>query len=225
MPSCLAALADAFPTNLSVFCMTGSDEPDWPQIRRQYAAGALTLARIAERHGISVQRLARRARKEGWPARRRRPPGTGESPLRKAGGKAPTTAVRKGPRPRAAQSAPEGRRRETGATSLKARQALVRRLYKAIDTKLKQMERRMAHDMATNEGSSDRTAADHERDTRAIGALIANLSRVTEIEADLERLPESASPTDQHGDRQLADEAERFRREVAERLARLVRPA
>ncbi len=87
----------------------------------------------------------------------------------------------------------------------------------------------MAHDMATNKGTSDTTAADHERDTRAIGALIANLSRVTEIEADLERIPGSPSagtgPVDQQGDRQLADEAERFRREVAERLARIVGPA
>jgi hypothetical protein len=114
-------------------------------------------------------------------------------------------------------------------TSLKARRALVRRLYKAIDTKLKQMERRMAHDMATTKGPSDTTAADHERDSRAIGALIANLSRVTEIEADLERHPGTASPAEQqdaqHAERQLADEAERFRRDVAERLARLVRPA
>ncbi len=51
----------------------------------------------------------------------------------------------------------------------------------------------MAHDMATEKGSSDTTAADHERDTRAIGALIANLSRVTEIEADLERIPGTAA--------------------------------
>ena len=87
----------------------------------------------------------------------------------------------------------------------------------------------MAHDMATAEDNSDTSAADHERDTRAIGALIANLSRVTEIEADLERLPGSSSPASSqaahHAERQLADEAERFRGEVAERLARLVRPA
>jgi hypothetical protein len=108
---------------------------------------------------------------------------------------------------------------------LKARRALVRRLYKAIDTKLKQMERRMAHDMAAKDGGPDTTAADHERDTRAIGALIGNLSRVTEIEADLERLPGSSNPAYSQGDRQLAEEAERFRRDVAERLARLVRPA
>jgi hypothetical protein len=198
--------------------MTGSDDSDWPEIRRLYVAGTLTLARIAERHGISVQRIARRARNEAWPARPRRRPGAREGPARTSGGKPSTSADRKPP-------APEPRSQQAATPSLQARRALVRRLYKAIDTKLKQMERRMAHDMAKQKESSETTAADHERDTRAIGALIANLSRVTEIEADLERLPGSASPADQQGDRQLADEAERFRREVAERLARLVRPA
>lgn len=85
----------------------------------------------------------------------------------------------------------------------------------------------MAHDMATDERPAETSAADHERDTRAIGALIGNLSRVTEIEADLERIPGAAAPAadraKEQADRQLADEAERFRREVAERLARLVR--
>jgi hypothetical protein len=190
-----------------------------------YVAGVLTLARIAGGHGVSVQRIARRARNEGWPVRPRRTPGTRDGPPRKSDGKSAATAIRKQPLPGAARPVPKGGQLEAAATSLKAQQALVRRLYKAIDTKLKQMERRMAHDMATKEGSSDTTAADHERDTRAIGALIANLSRVTEIKADLERLPGSTSPANQQADRQLADEAERFRREVAERLARLVRPA
>lgn len=208
--------------------MTGSDQPDWQEVRRLYVAGALTLARIAERHGVSVQRITRRARSDGWPARSRRTSGAREGPSRRSSGKSTATRDRTEARSAAGSPPPKQRRGATAAattTSLKARRTLVRRLYKAIDTKLKQMERRMAHDMATKDGNADTTAADHERDTRAIGTLIANLSRVTEIEADLERLPGSASLTDQQGDRQLADEAERFRREVAERLARLVRPA
>jgi hypothetical protein len=206
--------------------MTGSDRTDWSGIRRLYVAGALPLARIAERHGISVQRIARRARRDGWPPRPRPAPGAREGPPPKPGAKKTAAAPsRQRAPPRTPQPAAERGTDPSTATSLKARRALVRRLYKAIDTKLKQMERRMAHDIAAQDGTSDTTAADHERDTRAIGALIANLSRVTEIEADLERLPGSASPASSQGDRQLADEAERFRRDVAERLARLVRPA
>jgi len=204
--------------------MTGSDQPDWQEVRRLYVAGALTLASIAERHGVSVQRITRRARGDGWPERSRRTSGAREGPPRRSNGKSTrsstqTPSVARSPSPKR-----RGAAAEATTTSLKARRTLVRRLYKAIDTKLKQMERRMAHDMATKDRNPDTTAADHERDTRAIGTLIANLSRVTEIEADLERLPGSASLADQHGDRQLADEAERFRREVAERLARLVQP-
>ena len=202
--------------------MTGSVQPDWQRIRRLYVAGALSLTAIAEQYGVSVQRIARRARNEGWPPRRKRASGARDSPIRKQNGEA---TPRRRSEPASATSPPKRHATTAAATTLKARRALVRRLYKAIDTKLKQMERRMAHDMATTEGPSDTTAADHERDTRAIGALIANLSRVTEIEADLERHPGVASPAEQQGDRQLADEAERFRRDVAERLARLVRPA
>jgi hypothetical protein len=202
--------------------MTGPVQPDWQRIRRLYVSGALSLAAIAEQYGVSVQRIARRARNEGWPPRLRRASGAREGPIRKRNGEA---AVNPRSAPATVKSPPKRHGTPAATTTLKARRALVRRLYKAIDTKLKQMERRMAHDMATTEGPSDTTAADHERDTRAIGSLIANLSRVTEIEADLERHPGAASPAEQQGDRQLADEAERFRREVAERLARLVRPA
>jgi hypothetical protein len=203
--------------------MTGSDQTDWSEIRRLYLDGEFAIAAIAERHGVSAQRITRRAQRERWPPRRPRHRNGAPSKPRDKPTASDPAAIPPSAKPRSTR--PAG---ATGsaARSLRARRALVRRLYTAIDTKLQQMERRMAHDMATEEGSTDTTAADHERDTRAIGALIANLSRVTEIEADLERIPgTAAAPAAQQGDRQLADEAERFRREVAERLARLVRPA
>ena len=210
--------------------MTGPDQPDWSEIRRLYLNGKLAIAGIAERHGVSAQRIARRAKRERWPPRRpRHSDGRPSKQPDKPADKPYATRVAA---PATKASPPKSRSKRpaaaTGSTarSLKARRTLVRRLYTAIDTKLQQMERRMAHDMATEQGSADTTAADHERDTRAIGALIANLSRVTEIEADLERIPgTAAAPIDQQAEHQLADEAERFRREVAERLERLVRPA
>jgi type IV secretory pathway VirB10-like protein len=214
--------------------MTGSDQPDWSEIRRFYLDGEFAIAAIAERHGVSAQRITRRAQRERWPPR---PPRRRTSATSKPRGKSDAKSATPSPSdPAATAPRPKSRPKRptvaTGSTarSFRARRALVRRLYTAIDTKLQQMERRMAHDMATEQGSSDTTAADHERDTRAIGALIANLSRVTEIEAELERIPGTAAvPAAQQGARdaehQLADEAERFRREVAERLARLVRPS
>jgi hypothetical protein len=210
--------------------MTGPDQPDWSEIRRLYLNGKLAIAGIAERHGVSAQRIARRAKRERWPPRRPRrsdgrPSKQSDKPAAKPYATRAAAPATKASPPKSPAKRPAA---ATGSTarSLKARRTLVRRLYTAIDTKLQQMERRMAHDMATQEGSSETTATDHERDTRAIGALIANLSRVTEIEADLERIPgTAAAPIDQQAEHQLADEAERFRREVAERLERLVRPA
>ena len=216
--------------------MTGSDQPDWSEIRRLYLDGEFSIAAIAERHGVSAQRITRRAQRDHWPPRPPRhrngvPSKTRDKPAAKPA-TPPTTRPKRTQVSATTPPPPKSRSKRpvpatgSAARSLKARRALVRRLYTAIDTKLQQMERRMAHDMANEEGSSDTTAADHERDSRAIGALIANLSRVTEIEADLERIPGTAAlPATQQADRQLADEAERFRREVAERLARLVRPA
>ena len=98
-----------------------------------------------------------------------------------------------------------------------ARRALIKRFYKAIDTKLKQMELRMKTDMEKGEGAA--SAADHERDTRAIGGLINQLGKISEYETDLDR------PTGQGEEfTALAAEAERYRRELAERLARLLPP-
>ena len=68
--------------------MTGSVQPDWQRIRRLYVAGALSLTAIAEQYGVSVQRIARRARNEGWPPRRKRASGARDGPIRKQNGEA-----------------------------------------------------------------------------------------------------------------------------------------
>ena len=105
-------------------------------------------------------------------------------------------------------------------STVTARRTLVRRFYKAIDTKPRQMELRMAKEIAKGEGSS--TAADHERDTRAIGGLINQLGKISEFESDLDR---PAGPRDDASAARLAEEAERYRRALAERLERLIKPA
>ncbi len=76
----------------------------------------------------------------------------------------------------------------------------------------------MSKDLDT---SDDATATDHERETRAIGALIDNLEKITEMEAGLGKSAgkrgASAGPATD-----LADEADRCRRELAHRLSRIV---
>jgi hypothetical protein len=107
-------------------------------------------------------------------------------------------------------------------TTLAARRRLLDRLVAAISMKLEQLERRMSKDLAQGD---DTPATDHERETRAIGALIDNLEKVTEIESGLKSNPAKRNGKSAVSAIDLADEAERCRRELAERLSRLVEAA
>jgi hypothetical protein len=82
------------------------------------------------------------------------------------------------------------------------------------------MELRMATEIAQGEETS--SAADHERDTRAIGGLINQLGKISEFEADLDR---PAGSRDAASAARLAEEADGYRRALAERLERLIQPA
>ena len=66
-------------------------------------------------------------------------------------------------------------------------------LYKAMDTELKLMERRMETQMTNLEKEADLTSADHERDTRVFGAMIKNIEQVKEMQADLDRVDRRAA--------------------------------
>jgi hypothetical protein len=88
-----------------------------------------------------------------------------------------------------------------------SQRAVIGRLYRAISLKLEHMEKRMASGEA-------RSAQDEERESRALASLINNFEKVTEAVAEL----------DTDGDKQRARvgaDAERMRREIAERLERL----
>lgn len=177
---------------------------DWHEIRRLYVDSDEPVAAIARRLGVAPRAIYDRARKDDWPRRADRgkppcvPPETQAPPLVTAG-------------------VPAG---------LAQRRALVRRLYRAIDTKLKVMELRMEKEL-TSSSKPAPSSADHERDTRAIATLIKTLESVTELEIGLDRAAggspanAAAGPDDA---RAIADEADRFRRELAERLQRLTSP-
>ena len=105
-----------------------------------------------------------------------------------------------------------------------ARRKLIQRLYKAMDTKLNLMERRMKTQLTNlRKAGSDLPSADHERDARAFGTIIKNIDQVKEMQADLERVAGGQPAT--AADAELFAEADRFRREIAERLARFIPPA
>ena len=90
-----------------------------------------------------------------------------------------------------------------------SQRAVIGRLYRAISLKLEHMEKRMA-------SGESRSAQDEERESRALATLINNFEKVTEAVAGLDKDGDAARKPGRTG----AD-AERMRREIAERLERL----
>lgn len=178
------------------------DDDTWARLREAYEAGGATPKAVAERFGVSVQRLAAKARAEGWtrPALPREKRKGRPNATRRAG------AAKK---PAAPGKAARTQNRGAGLPTQRAQRALIGRLYRAISLKLEHMEKRMASGDA-------RSAQDEERESRALATLINNFEKVTEAVAELDK--ERDAPRSARG----ADtDAERMRREIAERLERL----
>lgn len=91
------------------------------------------------------------------------------------------------------------------------RASVANRLYRAIDTKLNRLEARM-------HSGETLSPADSERETRELGTMVRSFEKLTELAA------ESDAPRGQAAERRqliTAEDAERMRREIAERLERL----
>lgn len=212
--------------------------PDWAIARRRYEETQDDIADICRDAGLDPRDLANRRRREKWRRQNPRPfPAARLAPAARRSGPEPEPSTRAS----AAASGTAGDRsasplstRQTSPrsavpprrppTSPVARRRLLDRLVQAISLKLEQLERQMIISLDT-ETADPTSATDHERETRAIGALIDNLEKVTEMETGLGSQKSgrgssgAAVPTD------LAREAERCRRELAERLSRLVEAA
>lgn len=206
-------------------------DPDaWDEVRRRRAAGE-SLSALSSAFGISATTISRHfAAKAATSAKtttaRRpasRPAVRTAKPARRASAKS------------AAQPAAKTRRHVPAGSG--ARRQLIARLYRAIDTKLKLMERRMNSEIdAIDAGGvgdaaasgSGRNSADHERETRAFGALVKTINSVRQMQAELDTLANAhtasaastANPS--AADARLAADAERYRRDIAERLAKFV---
>lgn len=178
------------------------DDETWADVRRAYEDGTASLKEMAARFGVTPQRIGVRAKKEGWAGRDRR---RRRGPM--AASEAGKTEATKGVGAAIRDEAPT--RRRAALPTRSAQRALIGRLYRAISLKLEHMEMRMASGEA-------RSAQDEERESRALATLISNFEKVTEAVADLDRDKDAARRTGRVG----AD-AERMRREIAERLERL----
>ncbi len=162
------------------------DDDTWAEVRRAYEQSPAPIMEIASTAGVTRQRIAARAKKDGWVRHgtRAAPPG---------------------------EDTPQTKKPATSAAlpTRGAQRALIGRLYRAISLKLEHMEKRMASGKA-------RSAQDEERESRALATLINNFEKVTEAVAELGKDRETQRTT-----RRANADAERMRREIADRLERL----
>jgi hypothetical protein len=108
----------------------------------------------------------------------------------------------------------------TASGTIPVRRRLIRRLFRIIEAELDLMESRMEKQLKDLDRSADIPAVDRERNARAVATLVRSLDQVTEIAADLDRIP-GGQPKSADAD-ELFAEAERFRRELAERLSKFI---
>lgn len=176
----------------------------WADIADAWAKGEESVAAMAARYRLFPARIYTRAKAEGWPAR-------GSCHLIPA-----PAAHAVPPSPEASSPAPAGEvpapaSHEPPEPADETRAAMLRRLFRAIDLKLKQLEKRMSSGKAV-------TAADSERQTRELNQMIRSFEMVTEIARDRDNAPAGSAPA-----AVSAADAERMRTEIAERLERLAR--
>ena len=124
--------------------------------------------------------------------------------------------VAEGWAPRPARPPPKVRGPRADRTVMKKpsrKQALLGRLLKVVDRNLKLMERQMNAD-------EPGTAADRERDTRAIGTLTRTVSKITELQAETDASADAARDHRAGSAPESAD-TDRLRLEIAERILKL----
>ena len=174
----------------------------WAAIRLAYETTDEAVESIGVRYAISKDRIYKQLRRENWPRRAERnivremiaPP-----PVSRIGPAADDTQdVNQIP----AVSLDEERPAETHAQR-------VERLHRIIDRLLMKLERTMAN-------NPNMTPQDQEKTARAVTQTVTAMERVTELANTQGKVPETDG-----GQSHDRAEADRMRREIAERLERL----
>jgi hypothetical protein len=178
------------------------DAETWAEIRKAYEETSEPVTELAARCGIARSTVHVRAARESWGLRR--PVGVRVVPLPRVA-RTPVANVH------ALAERITPREPDTA-------EARVRRMLGIIDLQLDQMESRMT-------SGQPMTTQDEERQARAFGAIAGNLEKITEAAADIFREAGHDGAANGHGDGRGLEaqraEAERPRREIAERLERL----
>jgi hypothetical protein len=176
----------------------------WAEARRLREGGA-TLAAVAGRFGVGPGAIGARARKEGWAS----PPAT----------RARATAVRPVRKSKALALSP---------AAAGVRRRLILRVYNIMDLKLELMELRMHQRVKQARAAALSTdepipTGDDAGEQRQLDTYIKTIEQTTELDPDRVRYIDGGAATADAEAR--ASEADAFRREIAQRIEKLIPPS
>ena len=111
------------------------------------------------------------------------------------------------------------------ADTANVRRGLARRVYRVMDLNLSLMELRMEKQLkqAKKQRDGDMPAGDVEKDMRQLAATMKTIEQATELDPDLHRAADGGAKSSDAATR--ASEADAFRREIAERIEKLIPPS
>ncbi|MBX9926740.1 MAG: hypothetical protein K2Y05_10310 [Hyphomicrobiaceae bacterium] len=220
---------------------TSTGGPDWTAVGLAYADSTQTVASICHRFAISATQLRRERLARGWTARPSAVPARSAAPSRGKGTTRPTPAALietlseltaqpipfaadrpDGASPRAIP--PEAKAAQSGSAT-STRKATIAKFYDAIHRDIGRIDKLM--------DAANLKAGDLERLVRSLASIIHSYERVLELDpatrstrgrADPKsHRPGHASTNASAGfDAAGAADAERLRRQIAERLERLM---
>ncbi len=196
----------------------------WEEVRRVYDNHHIPIAQICLQFGITKQQLTKTRNDLGWTPR------FGATDPRRQLDKLVPDAVSEDDDPAEASAADLVRAQPAKSKRLPpiaTRRAFVARLTVVIETKLAILENRFAKELTASNKKRGKqvSAADAERDQRAISLIIKNLELVSEYGNAPQPGPHlrgAAAKSASVAATQLADEADRVRRELGDRLSRLI---
>lgn len=165
---------------------------DWAGIEREYVHGDKSLNRISDIYGPSSTTISKYAKAGGW--------------VRLVG-----TKRLKGGRP---PRQPGMARTKPPPAKIRWRQQFVRRLFMLLDDRLIALEARMAD---ANANFSELSAGEIEREARAVSTIAGCYKKIVELEEAARKAGKSSEMSAVRSE----EDADRLRRELAERLERL----
>jgi hypothetical protein len=174
----------------------------WAVVKHDYCKTGMSITDISNKNNVARSTIWTRAQRENWPR--------------------PDTASK------AYVPPDDDLLDDVGSVdSARFQYTIVRRVYHVVNNALKVLELRSAQDARTVRGGGEISAANFERDTRAVATLIKNLGTLTEYESDLDAPRGGDGNTKKQQSskdvRAAAGEADRCRRELAQRLDRIVK--